>query len=203
MCCRCFLRVGIKDIISYYFGTENYYPMIEYEPREIFPSDAMPVVHRGKERDRSMHLMNWGFAPSYMKNLVINARSETIMEKKMFKESFERRRCILPVSGYYEWEKIHNEEGKEEKIKREITMPNQEILSLAGIYDRFQGKDGQLFWAVTVLTKEADLSIAHVHDRMPVILSKELESEWLNTSHDQYESLLKKIKISHHDYKIK
>ena len=203
MCCRCFLRLGIKDIISYYFGTENYYPMIEYEPREIFPSDVLPVVHRGKERDRSIHLMKWGFAPSYMKNLVINARSETIMEKKMFKESFERRRCILPVSGYYEWEKRYDEEGKEEKVKREITMPNKEILSLAGIYDRFQDKDGQLFWAVTLLTKEADLSIAHVHDRMPVILTKELESEWLDTKHDQYESLLKKIKASHQDYRIK
>lgn len=59
--------------------------------------------------------MKWGFAPTYMKQLMINARSETISEKKLFKEAFFRRRCLIPASGYYEWEKAENDLGKVEK----------------------------------------------------------------------------------------
>ena len=196
MCGRYYIKVGIRDIMEHYFDNMTNLPAVEYEASEIFPSDKVPVIHRGKEVDKTIHLMKWGFAPSYMKTLMINARSETIAEKKMFKEAFFRRRCLIPATGYYEWEKVETESGKTEKIKRDITVKGSEIISLAGIYDRFRDKDGQYFWAVSILTKEASDSVKNVHDRMPVIIDKGLESEWIKDYQDDYSALFEMIKSS-------
>lgn len=202
MCGRYYIRVGIRDIMEHYFENITNLPVVEYEPRVIFPSDKVPVIHRGKEVDKTIHLMKWGFAPSYMKKLMINARSETIAEKPLFRESFFRRRCLIPASGYYEWEKLEDESGKIQKIKRDITVDGSDIISLAGIYDRFQDKEGQYFWAVSILTKDANDSVKDVHNRMPIILDKGLESEWIKDYHDDYTALFEMIKSSSPDLHV-
>lgn len=188
--------------MDHYFDNRTNLPVVEYEPREIFPSDKVPVIHRGKTLDKTIHLMKWGFAPSYMKTLIINARSESIAEKKMFKEAFFRRRCLIPATGYYEWEKSETENGKIEKVKRDITVKGSEIISLAGIYDRFQDKDGQYFWAVSILTKEANDSVKKIHDRMPIIIDKGLESEWIKEYQDDYSALFEIIKSSNPELRV-
>jgi len=189
MCGRYFLRASIRDVLKYYFEHVKDKPTLEYEPREIFPSDSIPVVHRGKEVEKTMHLMKWGFAPSYMNKLLINARSETVAEKKTFSEAFFRRRCLIPASGYYEWEKVEDSTGKIQKIKRTIEVKEREIVSLAGLYDRFQDKNGQLYWAVTILTKEASDDVKQVHDRMPVIIDRKSENAWLDVYETDYSPL--------------
>lgn len=202
MCGRYFLDVDFEEILKHYFGYVGNYPVTEYEPREIFPSNSIPVIHRGKEVERTIHLMKWGFAPSFMNKILINARSETISEKRTFKEAFFRRRCLVPASGYYEWEKILGDDDKMTKIKRSIKVPNQNIISMAGIYDRFHDKDGKPFWAVSILTKASNDQVKQVHDRMPVILTKEMESAWIAQYDEDYTPLFDIIQSANPDFEI-
>lgn len=189
MCGRFFLDVDFEEVLRHYFGIIGDYPVHEYEPREIFPSNSVPVIHRGKEVERTVHLMKWGFAPSFMNKILINARAETVAEKRLFKEAFFRRRCLVPASGYFEWEKLADENGKIKKVKRAISVPDKKIVSMAGIYDRFQDKEGKPFWAVTILTKASNDDVREVHDRMPVILDEEMEKTWIAKYDEDFSQL--------------
>lgn len=171
MCGRFFLDADFEDVMRHYFGQPKDAKILTYETGEIFPSTEVPVVHRGKDVERAIHLMKWGFEPAFLKKIVINARSETLEQKPMFRDAYMRRRCLVPASGYYEWH---------DKIKHAIRVKNQPIISLAGIYDRFLDKDGNPIWAVTLLTKDANEGIRSIHDRMPVILDQHSEALWLS-----------------------
>jgi len=191
MCGRFYLDVDFDEVLRHYFDVIGDYPVDTYEPREIFPSNEIPVVHRGKKVESTIHLMKWGFAPSFMNKLLINARSETVFEKKLFKEAFFRRRCLIPASGYYEWEKKMDENNKIQKIKRSFERPDQKIFSMAGIYDRFFDEDGQAYWAVTILTQAATDQVKGIHDRMPLILDKDMERRWIKFYEEDYSELFK------------
>jgi putative SOS response-associated peptidase YedK len=102
----------------------------------------------------------WGF-PGFMdKQLVINARSESAMEKKMFCDAVERRRIVIPAAGFYEWNR--------QKEKSTFTRKDSSVLYMAGIYRRYE--DGDRF---AILTTAANESMEPVHDRMPLILDKD------------------------------
>jgi putative SOS response-associated peptidase YedK len=111
--------------------------------------------------------MRWGFDKWNNKGVIINARSETAAEKKMFAKPIAERRCIIPSTGFYEWAKTH---GKA-KIKYQFNVPDSPMLYMAGFYtaDNF-----------VILTRAANDSMADVHDRMPVILYKDELVSWLN-----------------------
>lgn len=202
MCGRFFLDVEFDEVLKHYFGIIGDYPVMEYEPREIFPSNDIPVIHRGREVERTIHLMKWGFAPSFMNKLLINARSETIAEKRLFREAFIRRRCLVPASGYYEWENVLGDDEKITKVKRSIKVPERKIISMAGIYDRFEDKNGNPFWAVSILTKASNDQVKGVHDRMPVILDKEMERAWIAQYREDYSELFKIINDSSPNFVI-
>jgi len=202
MCGRFYLDVEFEEILKHYFGIVGDFPVTEYEPKEIFPSNAIPVIHRGKEVERTIHLMKWGFAPTYMNKIFINARSETIAEKKMFKEAFFRRRCLVPASGYYEWQKVPGEDNKIIKVKRQISVPSKKIISMAGIYDRFVDKVGKSFWGVSILTKPSNEHVKEVHDRMPIILTKEMETAWIAQYDEDYTPLFDIINKANPEYSI-
>jgi len=203
MCGRFFLDVDFDEVLRHYFGIIGDYPVMDYKPREIYPSNDIPVIHRGKEVERTIHLMKWGFAPSYMKKILINARSETIADKRLFKEAFFRRRCLIPASGYFEWEKVLGESDKISKVKRSIIVPEKKIVSMAGIYDRFRDKEGKPFWAVSILTKASNDQVKNVHDRMPVILDKEMEKAWIAKYDEDYTPLFNIIENASPDFLIK
>jgi len=202
MCGRFYLDVDFEEVLKHYFGFVGNYPVNTYEPKEIFPSTDVPVIHRGKEIEKTIHLMKWGFAPAFMNKIIINARSETISEKKMFKEAFFRRRCLIPASGYYEWEKVLQDDDSIKKVKRQISVPGQNVVSMAGIYDRFVDKEGKSFWAVSILTKASNEQIRSVHDRMPVILTPGMENKWLANYEEDYTPLFELIKDSSPVYQI-
>lgn len=111
-------------------------------------------------------LLQWGF-PGYDKGkLLINARAESVRERPTFADSFAARRCVLPAAGFYEWDR------KKEKVV--FTVPDRPILYLAGIY-RPYGPEKRF----VVLTREANASMAPVHDRMPLILTREEVEPWV------------------------
>ncbi len=132
---------------------------------EIFPTDLAPVL-LPQEDIIVPRLMVWGFPNFRNKGVIINARSETAREKKLFGASLERRRCIIPSTGFYEW--------NAEKKKFLFNMPDSGMLYMAGIYDRFDGED-----RFVILTTEANKSMAEIHDRMPVVVPKDRIRDWI------------------------
>lgn len=140
---------------------------------EIFPTDTVPVVRDiGKVQ---LENMKWGFMPSFAKNPLINARAETVDIKSTFKDSFLNRRCIIPATSFFEWEKVDNR-----KHRRKIYINEEKIFSIAGLYNIFFDKEGKKYNAFTIITTSANDSMRHIHDRMPVIIPREYEYIWLD-----------------------
>jgi putative SOS response-associated peptidase YedK len=107
---------------------------------------------------------------------MINARSETAAEKPSFRSALGKRRCIVPADGWYEWQ---GTPGK--KTPFYFSSLNDSVLGLAGIYESWRQPDGQLLWTAAILTQDARPDFAYIHDRMPVLLSPELQDAWLNS----------------------
>lgn len=164
MCGRFSLDTDINDLLLRYNIVEK---LIDFKPREeVFPSQICPVILN--DRENKIVEMKWGFKTSFSKNLIINARSETVHEKTTFKESFFSRRCIIPATSYYEWEVVDSK-----KVKRRIGLKGISIISLAGIYN-----NGEF----TILTTNAHKDIEYIHNRMPVIINEGYEEIWLDNS---------------------
>ena len=147
---------------------------------EIRPCDVAPVIANSRRQDVQPFAMRWGY--SYPESRpVINARSETAAEKPLFRDGMQRRRCLIPASHYFEWEK---RDGK--RVKYAIRPAHADTLYLAGIY-HFENHDGVTVPSFVILTREAAPDIAFIHNRMPVILSEERAADWLNPDNDAEE----------------
>lgn len=115
----------------------------------------------------------WGLIPSWAKDAsigvkLINARSETVTEKPSFRESFKRRRLIIPADGYYEWQKTG---GRKQPYY--FTMREERPFGFAGLWDKWESSEGEVVKTCTILTTEANERARDIHDRMPVILHPE------------------------------
>ena len=137
---------------------------------EIFPTETVPV-QTGSGRYLAM---KWGFI-AYNGRPVINARSETALEKPMFKQPMLERRCLVPASGYYEWLKEGNK-----KSKYQLFIPGS-LLYFAGCWRQEKERGANTFM---ILTQPAAESIAFIHERMPVIIPHNQRDAWLNGSPD-------------------
>lgn len=139
---------------------------------EIFPTNTVPIIR--ELENRQLDLLKWGFMPPFTKKPLINARAETIDIKPTFKNSFINKRCIIPATSFFEWEKV-----QDKKIKRRISI-NRRLFSIAGIYNTFYDNEGKEYEAFTILTIDANQEMKHIHERMPVILSDEDAERWLD-----------------------
>lgn len=144
------------------------------------PGQDLPVVSNRKKQAFSLY--HWGILPFWAKDSskrLINARAETVGEKATFKKSFQQRRCLVPADGYYEWMK-----GPEGKTPYRICRTDTPAFFLAGIWDTEDNGSHDF----AIITSEASPSIAHIHDRMPVILADAAIAFWLSDTAD-YEGL--------------
>jgi putative SOS response-associated peptidase YedK len=108
---------------------------------------------------------------------LINARAETILEKPSFREAFRSRRCIVPVSGFYEWVRV----AKGAKQPFYFYLKEKEVFGFAGLWEEWLDKEtGEALETCTIITTEANEVLKPVHDRMPVILKSDYYEEWLN-----------------------
>lgn len=131
--------------------------------------------------------MRWGLVPGWAKTVkdadrysMTNAKSEEITQKKSYKIPFQKRRCIIPLSGFYEW----RTEGKI-KIPFAISLKNEAIMSVAGIWEHWQsGETGETVDSFSVVTTAANSFMAHIHTRMPVILNSDQERVWIGVDSD-------------------
>jgi putative SOS response-associated peptidase YedK len=119
---------------------------------------------------------SWAADPS-IGNRMINARAETLMELPSFKPLVDRRRCIIPADGFYEWRK----EGKR-KVSMWVYLKTKEPFALAGLWDVWRKPDGKRVESFTIITTEPNEVVRPVHNRMPVILRPEDEEQWLDAS---------------------
>ena len=143
----------------------------EIKTGEVFPSDTAAVIANSRQLKPAVFPMRWGFERRGG-GLVINARSETAAEKQLFRESAQLRRCLIPASCYFEWE--HRADGK---VKYAIRPRGKELLYLGGLYTKPEPGALPRF---TILTRKAADGISFIHDRMPVIVPKEKEPDWLS-----------------------
>lgn len=148
----------------------------------VTPGALMQVVAVGRDKIPVITTFRWGLIPHWSKDpsigyKMINARSETITEKPSFAEAFRRRRCIIPSNGFYEWQR-----KDKEKIPHVVRRSDDDIMSFAGIYDRWKTPDGQDIFSYSIITTTANEAINHIHERMPVVLNRDLVKFWLNAT---------------------
>jgi putative SOS response-associated peptidase YedK len=138
-----------------------------FKTGEIFPTNCVPIVAKG-EQGAFISVMRWGF-PMPGKKQVINARSETASEKRMFSASLQSRRCVVASTGFYEWTHV-NGKAKDKLLFRE---PGMKMLYMAAIAAPYRVKDSEKAQdCFVILTREANSYMSEIHDRMPVILHK-------------------------------
>ena len=164
---------------------------------EVVPDDiparwnvapTQPVVTIASSRDgktRRLGEMRWGLVPLWAKdptigNRMINARAETLSSSRAFHKAFETRRCIVPASGFYEWQKV--EAGPGHRATRRpfhIRTQGGEPLALAGLWEVWYDAEDRPLRTCTVITTEPNALLAPIHDRMPVVLSEGSWDRWL------------------------
>jgi putative SOS response-associated peptidase YedK len=152
------------------------------------PTQLLPVISNDAPGKLSHY--RWGLIPFWAKdqsigNKMINARAETITEKPSFKNAFQRRRCIIPADAFYEWRK---EDSTKKKIPYRIFLRNQPLFSMAGIWGQWKNPEGETIRSFSIITTSPNKLMTEIHDRMPVILPKELEKPWLE-SKDEHQLL--------------
>lgn len=149
----------------------------------ISPTSITPILT--EEHAEAITHGHWGYRPSWAKEPgkakeVINARSETVFEKPYFKSSILTRRCLIPVTGFFEWKRVG-----EKKTPYRFHMDG-EIFSLGGIYTEVADKNGVVLPHYAIITTGPNAIMEDVHDRTPVIIDAEREQEWIDESLDEY-----------------
>jgi putative SOS response-associated peptidase YedK len=126
--------------------------------------------------------MHWGLIPIWAKGnkrfafSTINARAETLLEKPMWKKLVDTKRCLVPATGFYEWKKIGTD-----KQPFYIKLKDESVFAMAGLYEEWtEQESGEIVMSFSIVTTAPNKSMREIHDRMPVILDKTEEKEWLN-----------------------
>lgn len=154
----------------------------ELPPRyNIAPTQPIAVVRRiPAGAPKSMSLLRWGLVPAWSKEprgrtLLINARAESLTDKSAFREPFERRRCLIPADGFYEWRHVNG--AKEAFLVRKA---DGRPFALAGLWEPPAGRQSGVEGTCTIVTTEPNERLREIHDRMPVILEPEEWNRWLD-----------------------
>jgi putative SOS response-associated peptidase YedK len=194
MCGRSSLTKTEKDLEQRFNATfysdelERYNPLPNFN---IAPTHMCPVITNSDTSH--LNIFRWGLIPFWAKDekvgyKMINARMETILEKPTYNNSLAHRRCLVPLDGFYEWKTIS---AKEKQAYRILTS-DQEIFSIAGMWETWKSSSGLIINSFTLITLPANEMMSEIHDRMPAILLKENEKYWLDSeaSKDDLISLL-------------
>lgn len=158
------------------------------ERYNIAPTQSVPVVL--EENGRKLQEMHWGLIPSWADDpsigfRMINARAETVSEKPSYRSAFKRRRCLVVADGFYEWKKTAD--GKQPYYLR---LKHGGPFGFAGLWESWNVEGGEELRSTTIITMEPNEVAAEVHNRMPVILSREFHDVWLDPENNDREELL-------------
>lgn len=176
MCGRFSLTVGDRDIAEEW----DVHVPFDIPPRyNIAPTQ--PVVVLLDDGERRVDQFQWGLVPFWAKapkigNRMINARAETLFEKPAYRAAAKRRRCLVLADGFYEWQTT---EGGP-KVPHYVRLKSGRPFGFAGIWEHWEGAQGELL-TCSIVTTEPNELMKPIHNRMPVIVRKDLEEAWLDT----------------------
>ena len=147
--------------------------------------NAAPTQPIGAVADmttRKMEWMRWGLIPFWAKDMsvgvkMINARAETLQEKPSFRQAFQKRRCIIPADGFFEWQKSRDK--KTPSVPYYLTMKDHKPFAFAGLWETWRNPEGEEIRSCTIITTSANELLKPIHDRMPVILDREECWKWI------------------------
>lgn len=173
MCGRYYVEREMPEIIlKLVLQSERMH--ILQKAREINPTDYAPVIISDSNSLSAID-MKWGMTGE-QKGLLINARAETILDRKAFTESVLSRRCVVPASYFFEWDMSKN--------KCKCRAEGSEVIYMAGIYKKCDGED-----RFTILTTAANESMKQIHDRMPLCIEADKVGEWINEGGKMFDHL--------------
>ncbi|PLS09458.1 SOS response-associated peptidase [Neobacillus cucumis] len=180
MCGRFTLSATIDEImdrfdIQSFLDEEMYAPSYNIAPSQL----VLAVINNGTSN--RMGFLKWGLVPPWANdisigNKMINARAETITEKPSFRNAFKKKRCLVIADSFYEW-KRHSDKAK---TPMRIKLKSNELFAMAGLWEGYKSPDGKMLYSCSVITTQPNELMKDIHDRMPVILTREDESTWLN-----------------------
>ncbi|GAA0881059.1 SOS response-associated peptidase [Algoriphagus jejuensis] len=179
-----------KDELEERFQAEM---LTDFKPRfNIAPTQLVPVIT--SDSPKGFSFFYWGLTPDFGKNKpvsqkLINAKAESVHEKISFKNSFQRRRCLIPADGFFEWKKL----GKKTKIPYRFTLREDDLFAFAGIWEEYETVSGESQHTFLILTTTPNEVVEEIHERMPVILNRSQEKLWLD-KYASEEALLNLLK---------
>ncbi len=155
----------------------------------IVPTQPIAVVRAG-HKGRELVPVRWGLIPWWAKDpktlpLMINARAEGIAEKPAYRDAFKYRRCLVPASGFYDWQAPKSNRGKGPKqpylaSPGPIEPGDDKLIAFAGLWETWHGADGSEIDTATIVTTDANAPLAAIHERMPVVIAPEDFGAWLS-----------------------
>ena len=188
MCGRFYLDVAAGVLTDYFDISSILMDVADWRVRyNIAPGQDIAIV-RDMGTARELTWARWGLVPHWSKEekpkySTINARAETLSEKPAYREPFKRKRCLIPASGFYEWQQT---EGK--KTPYLIRRPKGGLMAFAGLWDHWE-KKGEGFDSCTIIVTQANRAMQALHERMPVLLESDQFQTWLNPESQNREEL--------------
>lgn len=182
MCGR-YVSASPPDELARYFQAEP--PEQALEPRyNVAPTSDVYAV-RARDGHRRMGTLRWGLIPAWAKdiavgNRMINARAETVASKSAFRRPLERRRCLLPADGFYEWRKVPGSKAKQPYY---VQRADGEPVAFAGLWERWSDPavdQAPPIYSCCLITTAPNAEMARIHDRMPVLLPPASWDHWLD-----------------------
>jgi len=180
------------EAVARMFRTVNPVPNIAPNWNVAPTQPALAVRRHPESGARHLDLLGWGLLPFFTKEAKgakrpVNARSETIATSGMFRESFARRRCLIPADAFYEWQARGGGPKQAFAIARRDGAP----MAFGGIWDRFRGADGEILRSFAIVTTTANTTLAPLHERMPVVLEEAAWPVWLGEAEGDAAALMR------------
>jgi putative SOS response-associated peptidase YedK len=201
MCGRYYRRAD-KRAIAEAFGLKGLDEGFVLAPWDynVAPTTFQPVIRNNRDTgERELVMMRWGLVPNSAKSLAeykgistINAKAETLMSRSVWRVPFERRRCLIPADGFYEWKAVHAEDAaaskattsakaKKEKQPYAFSMRSDKLFAFGGVWDAWKDPvTGEWLQSFAIITVAPNELTATVHDRMPLIVAPQDYSRWLD-----------------------
>ena len=182
MCGRYTLTDPDPRILRMRFGLAEEAEIEQKARFNVAPTDEVLAIRNNREGEREPGRLRWGLIPHYadpekFDRLLINARAETVAEAPAFRDAFKDGfRCLIVADGFYEWQET--DEGKKPMW---ITRPEREPFAFAGLYARAKREDGSKLYSCAIVTCPPGDVVKPIHDRMPVILDRDVESAWIDS----------------------
>ena len=209
MCGRFTLHHSAKEVAAR-FGVQK----VSFDAQaryNIAPTQHVAAITQ-QNGERVLDSFRWGLVPFWaddpaIGNRMINARMETLREKPSFKRILQRKRCLIPADGFYEWRENENAGAKKSRATKtplHIKRKDGELFAFAGLWDEWQPKpqagstpdaDAEPLQTCTIITSEPNAFLATVHHRMAVVLPPELEDAWLDPTIDDADELLQMLAL--------